>query len=28
MRQSIGVRFLEIMVGVAASLIGIALRGM
>lgn len=28
MRQSIGVRFVEIMVGVVASLIGIALHGM
>jgi len=28
MRQSIGVRFVEIMVGAAASLIGIALHGM
>jgi len=28
MRQSIGVRFVEIMVGVAASLIGVALHGM
>jgi len=28
MRQSIGVRFIEIMVGVAASLIGVALHGM
>jgi len=28
MRQSIGVRFIEIMVGVAASLIGLTLHGM
>lgn len=28
MRQSIGTRFIEIMIGVAASLVGIALHGM
>jgi len=28
MRHSIGVRFIEIMIGVAASLIGVALHGM
>lgn len=28
MRQSIGVRFIEIMISVAASLVGVALHGM
>jgi hypothetical protein len=28
MRQSIGVRFVEIMIGLAASLVGVALHGM